>query len=190
MFSRIKEKVQEGKKLTTLRLSRTRRNGCKSPRRGRRTQVGSGLLAGLDLPLQDARHPARPLGRSTWAAQPRLRAAEREHRHPSARNLRSRRRRRAKAEPAPERHPAARLEACRQNPAARPPHPPPARSLSGCTRPSPSAPTTKWLPAAASRDLCAFRAPELPRAPRPRARVGRWRRSLAGPRRRRARPLG
>lgn len=127
---------------------------AKVPERGRRTQVGSGLLAGLDLPLQDARHPARPLGGSTWAAQPRQPAGRRESTAtrapgtcaPGAGGAR-RPSRPQSATQRPAERPAGRASA------ARPPHPPPpARSLSGCTRPSPSAPTTKWLPAASSRD--------------------------------------
>lgn len=89
---------------------------------GRRSALG--WLAGPDLPLQDACRP-RPASRRVHVGRAALPACgpPREHGHPSARNLRSRRRRRAKAEPAPERHPAARREACRQGlrgPAAAP----------------------------------------------------------------------
>lgn len=66
-----------------------------------------------------------------------------------------RRRQRAKAEVALERHPAARGAACRRvlpgSWIAAPPLPP-SPFLSGCTRPNPTTETTKWLPAASSRD--------------------------------------
>lgn len=66
-----------------------------------------------------------------------------------------RRRQRAKAEVALERHPAARGAACRRVlPGSRITAPPlpPSPFLSGCTRPNPTTETTKWLPAASSRD--------------------------------------
>lgn len=157
---------------------------AKVPKRGRRTKVGSGLLADPDLPLQDARLP-RPASRRVHVgrAAPPACGPPREHGHPSARNLRSRRRRRAKAESAPERHPAARREACRQGlrgPAAAPPRRPPApspdaqgpaqalRPQNGCRQPRHVTP------------LCLSGA-RTPRAPGPRGQGRRVAREEASP---------
>lgn len=113
----------------------------------------------LDIPLQGQDEKPHSLAADNTcrpAAPAGLRGATGKRHSPTVRTTCApRRRRRARALAALERHPAARAEACSRVPLgaglAAPPAAQPA-PLSGCTRPSPRTKNTKWLPAAPSRD--------------------------------------